>query len=89
MSVYQVNKLIYTMKMDASLAERFRTDRAALLAESDLSDDERRALDSLDFAWLLRAGVVPNLLLRLSSIAKVPLDRLTASGAAEATPRTE
>ena len=76
MSVYQVNRLIYAMKMDGSLAERFRTDRAALLAEWDLSDQERGALDSLDFAWMRDAGVMPNLLLKLTSIAQVPLSRL-------------
>jgi hypothetical protein len=79
MSVYQVNRLIYAMKMDASLAERFRNDRSALLREWELSDDERSALDELDFDRLRRSGVVPNLLLRLSSIAQVPLDRLTAT----------
>ena len=79
MSVYQVNRLIYAMKMDGSLAERFRTDRAALLKEWDLTDDERKAVDELDFDWLRRAGVVPNLLLRLTSIAGVPLTRLTTA----------
>lgn len=77
MSVYQVNRLIYSMKMDGALAERFRADRAALLGEWDLSDDERKAMDQLDFEWLRRAGVVPNLLLRLTSIAGVPLSQLT------------
>ena len=81
MSVYQVNRLIYVMKMDASLAERFRTDRGALLSEWELSDDERTALESLDFDRLRRAGVVPNLLLRLASIAQVPMERLTATTA--------
>ena len=79
MAVYQVNRLIYTMKMDASLAERFRSDRGALLKEWDLTDDERRAVEELDFDWLRRAGVVPNLLLRLTSIAGVPLTQLTHS----------
>ena len=79
MSVYQVNRLIYTMKMDGSLAERFRSDRDALLEEWDLTDDERRALNDLNFGWLRRAGVVPNLLLRLTSIAGVPLTQLTQS----------
>ena len=79
MSVYQVNRLIYAMKMDGSLAERFRTDRAALLKEWDLSDDERSSLEALDFDRLRRAGVVPNLLLRLTSIAGVPLTQLTHS----------
>ena len=85
MSVYQVNRLIYAMKMDGSLAERFRTDRAALLSEWDLTDDERNALDRLDFDRLRRAGVVPNLLLRLSSIAGVPLDWLTAQPTTQST----
>ena len=84
MSVYQVNRLIYTMKMDGSLAERFRSDRGALLKEWDLTDDERRAVEELDFDWLRRAGVVPNLLLRLTSIAGVPLTQLT-----QATGKTE
>ena len=84
MSVYQVNRLIYAMKMDGSLAERFRTDRAALLGEWDLSGDERAALDALDFETLRRAGVVPNLLLRLSSIAKAP-----ASGQSTAVPQPQ
>lgn len=79
MSVYQVNRLIYSMKMDGSLAERFRTDREALLNEWDLTDNERRAVGKLDFDWLRRAGVVPNLLLRLTSIAGVPLTQLTQS----------
>jgi hypothetical protein len=77
MSVYQVNRLIYAMKMDGSLAERFRSDRATLLSEWELTDDERNALDQLDFDRLRQAGVVPNLLLRLTSIAGLPLTRLT------------
>jgi hypothetical protein len=89
MSVYQINRLIYAMKMDGSLAERFRTDRASLLAEWDLSDDERGALEALDFGRLRDAGVVPNLLLRLSSIAQVPLDRLTAPSPTATPTQTE
>ena len=83
MSVYQVNRLIYAMKMDGSLAERFRTDRAALLGEWDLSEKERGALDSLDFAWMRDAGVMPNLLLKLTSIAQVPLSRLNEQASTE------
>ena len=82
MSVYQVNRLIYAMKMDGSLAERFRRDRAGLLGEWDLTDDERRALEALDFARMRDAGVMPNLLLKLASIAQVPLSRLTEQTAA-------
>ena len=77
MSVYNVNRLIYAMKMDAALAERFRTDRSTLLGEWDLLDRERNALGDLDFAWLRDAGVMPNLLLKLTSIAQVPMSRLT------------
>jgi hypothetical protein len=83
MSVYQVNRLIYSMKMDASLAERFRTDRTSLLGEWDLSEKERGALEALDFAWMRDAGVMPNLLLKLTSIAQVPLSRLTEQASAE------
>jgi hypothetical protein len=76
-SVYQVNRLIYAMKMDGALAERYRSDRTALLGEWDLSERERSALGDLDFGWLREAGVMPNLLLKLTSIAQVPLSRLT------------
>ena len=83
MSIYQVNRLIYAMKMDAALAERFRTDRAAVLAEWDLTDKERSALADLNFAWMRDAGVMPNLLLKLTSIAEVPLSRLTEQATTE------
>ena len=79
MSVYEVNRLIYAMKMDPSLAERFRNDRGELLSEWDLSEEEKGALDTLDFGWLRDSGVVPNLLLRLTSIAGAPLSALTES----------
>jgi hypothetical protein len=70
MSLYQTNKVIYDMKMDEAKARRFHADRAALLDEYELTEEERRALSEVDLAALYRAGVIPNLLLRLGMLAR-------------------
>ena len=70
MSLYQTNKVIYDMKMDEAKARRFHDDRAALLAEYELTEEERRALGEVDLAALYGAGVIPNLLLRLGMLAR-------------------
>lgn len=43
MSRYDVNVILYRLKKDAAFRARFETDARALLADADLTDEERDA----------------------------------------------
>ena len=63
MSLYQVQKLIYHINRDAELRERYRQDRAAVVNNYDLSEQEKTAILSVDVRALYAMGV-HSLLLR-------------------------
>jgi Aromatic-ring-opening dioxygenase LigAB, LigA subunit len=50
MSLYQVQKLIYQLNRDPRTRERYAQERDAVLAEYELTDEERRALTEPDVA---------------------------------------
>ena len=62
MSLYAVQKVLFTLNKDAAARARYRTDRAALLAEFNLTDEERRALAEADVGTLHLMGAHPLLL---------------------------
>lgn len=63
MSRYGVNKAIRDMLLHPTVRERFLADPAADLAERPfLTDEEREALRTLDYATLYRLGAHPFLL---------------------------
>ena len=62
MSLYSVQKVLFHLNKDAAARARYKTDRAALLAEFSLTDEERRALAEADVGRLHLMGVHPLLL---------------------------
>jgi len=74
-SVYAVHKLLHRAQVDVALRERLRVDPAAVVADFDLSEDERRALLAGDVATLARAGVHTFLLSRIPRFGLLGLDR--------------
>jgi hypothetical protein len=56
MSIYRLNKLFYRLETDKAYLERFRADPAAIVAEIDLTDEERTALLAGDVGKLYVMG---------------------------------
>ena len=69
MSIYQVQKLLFTLARDAAAQRRYESEREALLAEFDLSEDERRAFRERDVGELYAMGVNPLLLIAFGARA--------------------
>jgi len=57
MSLYQVNKLLFTLFNDLELREKYREDASAVLQRYDLEDFELRALQQVNAGELYRIGV--------------------------------
>jgi hypothetical protein len=71
LSLYQTQKLIYTLNRDPRAQERFRTDRTALLSEYDLTAEERGAIETPDIGLLYVLGVNGQLLMHLAALCGV------------------
>ena len=67
MSLYQVQKVLFVVNRDRHTRARFVDDRARLLADYELTADERRALLEVDFHALYRMGVHSLLLAPLAA----------------------
>jgi hypothetical protein len=57
MSTYSLNKLLREVNRNPGTRERFFADAAAVAAEFDLTDEERRAVLERDVATLYGLGV--------------------------------
>ncbi len=57
MSLYHVQKLLYQLNRDPRTRARFDDDRGEVLAEYELSDDERGAILGPDIGLLYVLGV--------------------------------
>src|SRR5438477_6309380 len=53
------NRLIFEVRRDAALRERFRADLEALMGDYGLSEEEKRAFRELDIKRLGELGVHP------------------------------
>ena len=67
MSLYQLNKILYLLEVDAGFLARMKSNPADAVRSMDLSDDERSALLRGDVGKLYRLGA--NLFI-LDSIAR-------------------
>jgi protocatechuate 4,5-dioxygenase alpha chain len=76
MSHYATSRAMWEITRDRDLAERFRTDPAAVLDGRDLDDEERAALAAHDLRGLFGRGIHPFVLyhfaLRLAGGWSVP-----------------
>lgn len=67
MSLYQVQKFLYTLNRDAGVQARFREEPEQLLADYDLSDEEREALADGDIGLLYVLGVNGQILMHYAA----------------------
>lgn len=59
---YEVEKLLWQLRKHKDLAERFKQDPDAVLADYDLDEEQRRMLRDGDYHGILRSGANPYLL---------------------------
>ena len=71
MSLYQVQKLIYQLNRDPRTQERYLAERDAVLAEYELTDEEKRALSQPDIGLLYVLGVNGQLLMHFAALHKI------------------
>lgn len=68
MSLYYVQKLLYQLNRDPHTRDRFDADFEGLLAEFDLSEEERRALRAPDIGLLHVMGVNGQILMHYAAV---------------------
>ena len=74
MSLYYVQKLLYQLNRDPAIRRRFESDRAALLDEYTLTDDERTAIETGDVGLLYVMGVNGQILMHYAALLGQPWD---------------
>jgi hypothetical protein len=70
-SLYQVQKLIYQLNRDPRTRDRYAAEREAVLAEYELTDEERRALVEPDIGLLYVLGVNGQLLMHFAALHRI------------------
>ena len=68
MSLYNVQKVLYQLNRDPGVRQRFDADLDALLADYELSEDERRALREPDIGLLYVMGVNGQILMHYAAL---------------------
>jgi hypothetical protein len=68
MSLYQTQKCLFLLNRDPAVQQRYRDDRDALLAEFELTDEEREALASGDIGLLYVLGVNGQILMHFAAL---------------------
>ena len=69
MSRYEVNSLLYRLKKDRALRERFTTDPKGVLEGLDLTDDERAAFLAHDMTRINALGGYLHLVMSIPGLA--------------------
>ena len=72
MSLYQVQKFLYTLNRDPRVQEEFRERPERLLADYDLSGEEREALADGDIGLLYVLGVNGQILMHYAAFLGIP-----------------
>jgi hypothetical protein len=72
MSLYYVQKVLFALNRDPVVQQRFRDESEALLAEYDLTPEERAALADGDIGLLFVMGVNGQLLMHLAAFLQMP-----------------
>jgi hypothetical protein len=79
MSLYYVQKLLYQLNRDPLVRKRFDAGRDELLAEYDLTDEERAALLDGDIGLLYVMGVNGQILMHYAALLGMPWDDYIAA----------
>jgi hypothetical protein len=72
MSLYQLQKFLYTLNRDPAVQEEFRQNPERLLADYDFSDEEREALADGDIGLLYVLGVNGQILMHYAAFLGIP-----------------
>jgi hypothetical protein len=72
MSLYALQKLLYNLNREERVQQRFKAELPGLLAEYELNDEERQALEGHDIGKLYVLGVNGQLLMHLSALIGQP-----------------
>ena len=72
MSLYGMQKFLFHLNRDAPTQRRYRDERAALLAEYTLSDEERAAIDRGDIGLSYVLGANGQLLMHFAAFLGMP-----------------
>jgi len=68
MSLYYVQKLLYQLNRDPQVRKRYEEDLDRLLADFELTEEERRAIHEGDIGLLYVMGVNGQLLMHFSAL---------------------
>ena len=68
MSLYHTQKLLFQLNRDPATVRRFKEDLEGLLAECDLSDEERCAIRDPDIGLLYVMGVNGQILMHFAAL---------------------
>src|SRR5690606_1363037 len=72
MSLYGMQKFLYHLYRDARVQQRHPTDRAALLDEYALTDEERGAIEAGDIGLIYVLGANGQLLMHFAAFLEMP-----------------
>ncbi|MBS0613369.1 MAG: aromatic ring-opening dioxygenase subunit LigA [Proteobacteria bacterium] len=72
MSLYGLQKFLYELNRDARVQERYRDDRAALLTQYPLTDEERAAIEAGDIGLIYVLGANGQLLMHFAAYLGMP-----------------
>ena len=72
MSLYGTQKFLYHLNRDPAVQRRYREDRAALLGDYALDDEERAAIDTGDVGKLYVLGSNGQLLMHFAAFLGMP-----------------
>jgi hypothetical protein len=68
MSLYYLQKLLYTLNREQAVQARFKVDPLGVIADYDLTDEERKALTDPDVGLLYVLGVNGQLLMHYAAL---------------------
>jgi Aromatic-ring-opening dioxygenase LigAB, LigA subunit len=68
MSLYYLQKLLYTLNREPALQARFKADPQSVIADYDLTEEERKALTEPDVGLLYVLGVNGQLLMHYAAL---------------------
>lgn len=74
MSLYYLQKLLYNLNRERSVQARFKADPNAVMAEYDLTAEERKALTDPDIGLLYVLGVNGQLLMHYAALRDIAWD---------------
>ena len=72
MSLYGTQKFLYHLNRDVKVQERYKSDRAALLDEYELTSEERGAIDAGDIGLIYVLGANGQLLMHFAAYLGMP-----------------